>query len=169
VIYQRQNRLSDAVNDFTRVAALPSASSATQLAARSRLEQLGKGGNVNAQRPQRSSVTLNISSASDRDAADTVAKVLDPNTFDVQVSERPSQSSRGDVRFYFREDERAAEQVRQAVESVIAERGYNVRLELRFLSTKDPVARGTIEVWLPPLTVLALPVQQYARPSLSRK
>jgi tetratricopeptide (TPR) repeat protein len=165
-IYQRQNRLADAAKDFEAVAALPSASSATQLAARSRLERLGKAVGVVS---QRSRVYLHISSDSDRAVAETVAKTLGTNAFDVQGIELTPQSSRGDVRYYFKEDERGAEQVRRSAESVIAERGYNVQLELRFLATKETVKAGTIEVWLPPLSVYALPGQQYARPASSRR
>jgi hypothetical protein len=55
--------------------------------------------------------------------------------------------------------------VRLTTETAISERGYNVRIEARFLSTKDRVTPGTIEVWLPSLSASTLPGLRYARPS----
>jgi tetratricopeptide (TPR) repeat protein len=166
VLYQRQRRLAEAASDFTRVSALPTASPSTQLAARSRLEQLGK---VVTASSQKTRVFLHIAAEQDREVAEQLSKALDPEAFEVQGIELVRLSSRGDVRYYFREDERAAENVRVAAESLVAARGYNVRLESRFLSTKDPVKPGTVEVWLPRLAAQAIPAQQYPLPSGIRR
>jgi tetratricopeptide (TPR) repeat protein len=166
VLYQRQERLADAASDFTRVAALPTATPSTQLAARSRLEQLGK---VVTSTSQRTRVFLHIGSEQDRPVAKELAKALEEANFDVQGIELVRVPLRGDIRYYFREDERAAENVRLTAESLVAARGYNVRLESRFLATKDPVKPGTVELWLPPLATQAIPAQGYAPPLSRRK
>jgi tetratricopeptide (TPR) repeat protein len=153
-LYQRQERLAEAVSDFTRVTALTTASPGTQLAARSRLEQLGK---VAAARSRRTRVYLHISSEQDRAVAAGLAEALDSKAFDVQGVELMHRSSRADVRYFFQEDEGAAEDVRLSVERLIAARGYNVRFESRLLATEAPVKPGTLEVWLPPLSAQAQP------------
>jgi tetratricopeptide (TPR) repeat protein len=166
VLYQRQERFAQAATDFTRVSALPTASPSTQLAARSRLEQLGKAVTTSSQKTR---VFLHIAAETDRDVAEQLSRAFDPEAFEVQGIELVRPSSRSDVCYYFREDERAAESVRLAAESLVAARGYNVRLESRFLTSKEPVKPGTVEVWLPRLAAQAIPTRQYALPSATRR
>jgi tetratricopeptide (TPR) repeat protein len=165
-LYQRKLRLSNAAADFSRVTTLSSAPASTQLAARTRLEQLGKSVVASSQRTR---IYLHISSEQDRAAASSLSTALTAKGFDVQGIELMPQAAHGDVRYFFGEDERTAEDVRLSAESVIAESGYNVRLDSRFLATKEPVKPGTIEVWLPPLSTQLLPMQQYARPAYRKR
>ena len=57
-----------------------------------------------------------------------------------------------ETRFFLREDERLARVVREVAESTIATSGYNVRLDVRFVTAGRTVEPGTIEIWLPSLS-----------------
>ena len=61
--------------------------------------------------------------------------------------------SRGDVRYFFREDEKTAIALQQVVESALASEGFNMRLEVRYVDAKTlPNARqNRLEAWIPSL------------------
>jgi len=80
----------------------------------------------------------------------------------------PTGTARGDVRYFFREDQEAAQRARVAAQDALAAQGIDLTLALLYIDpAKVPVARraqsGQLEVWLPPVAKLqGLRVQVFA-------
>jgi tetratricopeptide (TPR) repeat protein len=153
-LLEELGRSEQATKAFAVVATMASASQSTQLAARSRLQALGSAAVPAA--PTVTRVFVQITDARDRDAADALRTELAAQKYDTPEAELTTISAAGDVRYFFKEDERAAQEVRAIAEYIIAARGHNVRLPTRYLVGEN-ARRGTIELWLPSLSSQVLP------------
>jgi cellulose biosynthesis protein BcsQ len=100
-------------------------------------------------------VVLQYASAADglrvKDLAATLTTNLTP--LSVAPPETVPGKSGGDVRYFFPEDEKLAERVKRATEFALAKRDLGITLTVIRRDAKQfpRAARGTIEVWLPPL------------------
>lgn len=74
--------------------------------------------------------------------------------FAVQNTELVSEGADGDVRYFYKEDERYAVQIKSIIESALTKEEIKVDLKLFYRDhAKFPGAqRGRIEVWIPPLS-----------------
>jgi hypothetical protein len=72
----------------------------------------------------------------------------------VMAPQLVSAPSNGDVRYFFREDEKLARRVKDSVEEALAGLGYKIGLSILFRDSRDytDAKPGTVEVWLPPLS-----------------
>ena len=99
-------------------------------------------------------VYLHTSKPEDFRAIENIGAALRSEGYVVRDIRFTTNSTQGDVRFFFTGDRRAAERVKSVVESELQTRGYARRLQLlerdgrRFRFA----APGKIEVWLPPLS-----------------
>jgi general secretion pathway protein A len=99
-------------------------------------------------------VYLHTSQPADFRTLEDIGAVLRSEGYVVRDTRFTSNSTQGDVRFFFAGDRRAAERVKSVVEAELQTRGYSRRLQLlerdgrkfRFAAPRK------IEVWLPPLT-----------------
>jgi hypothetical protein len=69
----------------------------------------------------------------------------------VMGPERRSEPTRGDVRFFYREDQRRASQLLSDAELAAAKQGIQINLTRIYLAKRN-APHGQLEVWLPPLT-----------------
>jgi hypothetical protein len=96
---------------------------------------------------------LHIVDPRDRRVATAIMKALAERRFAPQGVELVKVSvTSPETRFFLREDERLARLVREVAENTIATSGYNVRLDVRFVTPGRAVEPGTIEIWLPSLS-----------------
>jgi hypothetical protein len=153
------DRRAEAERDYQTVAKLSSATAQTQVAARTRLLRLGS---TVIQKTEQTRVTIRVTDRKDMEVAQKVADALKEKQFTIDKIEALDAPARGEVRYYFNEDERAAEQIRLITESVIAEGGYIVQLPSNFAATKERINPGAVEVSLPSLSA------QLIRPSYRR-
>jgi type II secretory pathway predicted ATPase ExeA len=99
-------------------------------------------------------VYLHTSNPEDFRAIEEVGAALRKEGYVVRDIRFTTNSTQGDVRFFFTGDRQAAQRVKSVVESELQTRGYSRRLQLierdgrRFRFA----APGKIEVWLPPLS-----------------
>jgi len=156
---EKLGRRAEAERDDQTVAKLSSATAQTQVAARTRLQRLGS---TVIQKTEQTRVTIRVTDRKDMEVAQKVADALKEKQFTIDKIEALDAPARGEVRYYFNEDERAAEQIRLITESVIAEGGYIVQLPSNFAATKERINPGAVEVSLPSLSA------QLIRPSYRR-
>ncbi len=104
-------------------------------------------------------VVLQYSDAGDRGRVDALRYALQAELAPAQVplGEKVSARGNGDVRYFFPDDKALAERVARATELALARQGVTVRLRPQARSAKEfpRAAPGTVEVWLPPLSVVA--------------
>jgi tetratricopeptide (TPR) repeat protein len=158
--YQGQGQKEKASADFTQVLNL-SADVQTVQAARARLQQLGIRTKPEPQVSQ-ARVYLHYADPADKSALALVTTVLTSKGYQVQGSELIANRTDGDVRYFYKEDEQRAAEVKRLVESSLAEQGVKQDLDLLSLNaTKFPQAQqGNIEVWIPSLSLRA-PTRAY--------
>ncbi|MDX6404591.1 MAG: hypothetical protein QOH70_2046 [Blastocatellia bacterium] len=97
-------------------------------------------------------VFIQYNDAKDADRIKALQKRLSDgyNTEGIEVRSEPTQ---GEVRYYYEEDKPNADQIRTIVNKSLAETRINLTVQLVFLSDVNrSVKRGTIEIWMPPLT-----------------
>lgn len=155
VLRQKLGDERAAAADFRVVLASTGASPQAQEAARARLAALGAAPTaaVAERRPEQTRVFLHVADPRDRRVATAVMKALAERRFAPQGVEVVKVSvTNPETRFFLREDERLARVVREVAESTIATSGYNVRLDVRFVTPRRAVEPGTIEIWLPSLS-----------------
>jgi hypothetical protein len=99
-------------------------------------------------------VYLHTSQPEDLRALEDISSVLRSEGYIVRDTRFTSNTTRGDVRFFFAGDRRAAERVKSVVEQQLQTRGYSRRLQLLERDGRKFrfAAPGKIEVWLPPLS-----------------
>jgi tetratricopeptide (TPR) repeat protein len=155
VLHQKLGNRDQATADFRAVAASANASPQAQEAARARLATLGTAppAAVVERQPEQTRVFVHVTDAGDRRVANAVLKALADRRFGAQGVELVKVSvTNPETRFFVREDERLARDVREIAEGTIAAAGFNIRLDVRYVATSRQVAAGTIEIWLPSLT-----------------
>jgi tetratricopeptide (TPR) repeat protein len=155
VLRQKLGEEREAAADFKIVLASTGASPQAQEAARARLAALGAAPAVAVaeRQPEQTRVFLHIADPRDRRVATAIMKALAERRFAPQGAELVRVSvTNPETRFFLREDERLARIVREVAESTIATSGYNVRLDVRFVTATRTVEPGTIEIWLPSLS-----------------
>ena len=103
----------------------------------------------------RSAATIYVHTSRQVDVAilDEIGRVLRENGYNVRETRLTSSGTRGDVRFFFGDDQYAAEKVKALVQTELGKRGYTIPLQIlqrdgRKFQFATP---GNIEVWLPPL------------------
>ena len=140
-----------ATEDFRAVINAETATPRAKEAAGARLTALGQ--TVNAApvygKPR---VFVHIVDKDDAPAANRMLQDLVKAGFDPQgVEVAKTQVAYPEVRYFNKEDERNAQNVRSLAESAIAASGFNVRLLVKVVARRARVEPGTIEIWLTPL------------------
>ena len=152
IAYQKMERKKEAVADFNEVLRLPSASGQMVEAGRVRLHELGfdTSAILPARGPTR--VALQYIDNNDLQIVEYLRERLQKRGFYVQIVPARAYTS-GLVRYFFLQDEKRSMDVREIIESSLAERGLSLRLQPDYRDDKEyPTAKpGNIEVWLPPL------------------
>lgn len=158
--YQSKGEKEKASTDFTQVLTL-STDVQTVQAARARLQQLGARMKLETQVSQ-ARVYLHYADPADKSVVALVTTMLKNKGYQVQGSELITNRTDGDVRYFYQEDKQRAAEVKRLVESSLAEQGVKLDLDLLSLNaTKFPQAQqGSIEVWIPPLSLRA-PTRAY--------
>ena len=151
ILLQKLNKPRDAAEDFRAVLNSSNASPQAQEAARARLAVLGEGANVQ-RTPEKTRVFVHLVDRRDSAVGDELLKALARRNYAGQGVQVVSVTlGSGDTRYFYKEDERLATQVRDLAETVIAGAGYNLRLGLRYVAADKEVQPGTIEIWIPSL------------------
>jgi tetratricopeptide (TPR) repeat protein/energy-coupling factor transporter ATP-binding protein EcfA2 len=151
VLYEELRNRDAAIADFKAILALANSSPQTKAAATSRLEALNAGGTIVATR-RIVRVFLHIADENDRPLLQMVSATLAENGFKVEGIQQVVQATKGDIRYFYQEDEAQAGYVKQLAEGALNSAGVNIRLTPIFVSSipKKP-EQGTIEVWVPSL------------------
>jgi tetratricopeptide (TPR) repeat protein len=165
--FERSGERKQAIDDFQRVIALPSATPQMKQAGQARLAQFGVTVTAATPAQRRLRVTLHHTDPDDARTADALARSLRKSGYAVDQPERRFGEPGGQVLFFFPQDEKAAAEVRSLVQSQIARAGTAVRLEVLYRDAKlfQDMQPGTVEVWLPPLSapVGVAPIEQTPR------
>jgi hypothetical protein len=152
VLLQKLQKPREAAEDFRAVLTSSNASPQAQAAARARLTELGQGANVQ-RAPENTRVFIHLVDRQDKGVGDQLLKALAHSKYAAQGVQVVKVSlTSGDTRFFYKEDERLATQVRDLAETVIADAGYNLRLAVRYVAAGKGVEPGTIEIWIPSLS-----------------
>ena len=86
----------------------------------------------------------------DRPLVDGIADMLESLDYRVMDKRLVSQSSSGDVRFFYEPDRTAAVHVQSIVENFLLSHGWSTRLALLDRRGRFKTARpGVVEVWIP--------------------
>jgi tetratricopeptide (TPR) repeat protein/cellulose biosynthesis protein BcsQ len=147
-------RRQEAIADFRRVLALPSADQQMKQAAGARLRQLGATAPQASQTARAVRVALHYADPADERAAGSLGASLRRKGYAVDQPEQRYGGAAGQVRFFFPQDEAAAVAIRDQLQTEIAKTGNPVRLGVIYRDAKqfENVQPGTVEVWLPSLS-----------------
>ncbi len=140
--------------------------------ARAGLKQLGVKAPIAATpvpKPDTASVParifLHYQDAKDENTLDGISRALSAQGYAAPRKQKVTQPTSGDIRYFYPEDQAAAEKIKQTVQRNLQQQGIKQNLELTFLSSSAAKApRGQIEVWLPPLPAVetqTAPMAQY--------
>lgn len=145
---------NDAIADFKKVQALPSAEPQMKKASLTRLEQLGAAATAAKISDNGIRVSIQYAEKSDADFASKVVGLLTQAGYRKTQTQLAPGTSIGQIRYYYAQDEQAASDVRRRVSDALAKRGKAVSLSLVRVDQKrtSSVGVGTIEVSLPPLS-----------------
>lgn len=105
--------------------------------------------------PQPPQVFIHYNSPDDERVMAKISADLQTARITVQGMQTSDSYTEGDVRYYYPEDKKNAEKVTQIVATSLGEQNYNKSIKIRFLGDyyRDVVARGSIEVWIPALSL----------------
>jgi tetratricopeptide (TPR) repeat protein len=154
-LYRQENRLSDARADL-QLALRYADDDRSRAVAKTRLAQLGPAPEAAPQTGK--TVWVHIVDPADKSAAEAVKRDLEQKGFRVAPIETvPKGRTNGDVRYAAADEQRTADTVAKAVETVLAREGHRITLRTFQLdSTRFPNAKpDVIEVWLPSLSSAA--------------
>jgi tetratricopeptide (TPR) repeat protein len=158
---QRQHDRAGAVEDFRTVLALRTATSSLKTSAATRLRELNAAPAPGADTSGPVRVTVHYVAERDSEAVARLSRQLESQLqalggrrFVIAgAAERLGVRVRGDVRYFYPQDEEAAYTVRDHVQRILAKQGTPVELALRTLDARSfpRAAPGEVEVWIPPL------------------
>jgi tetratricopeptide (TPR) repeat protein len=153
-LYERLKNPAAAIADYEKVLVLDGSATATE-AARIRLGKLGKTPSA-APALAKKTVYLHFVDQGDQAALEQdLREMLQDKGFTVPAGQWvPNLRTKGDVRYFDRQDEDSVDRIRLSVESALAQLGYKLSLDKIYLDpAKFRNARpDVVEVWIPPIT-----------------
>lgn len=152
VLRQDRGERSGAIEDFEALLKMD-VDPQTKVAASARLRQLGLATATLPPASRPAEMFVHFADPGDAAVMDEIATVLRKEGYSVPKPQQLEVRSRGDVRYFFREDEKTAIQLQQAIEAALARQGYNLRLEVRYVNAKglEGARQNRLEAWLPSL------------------
>lgn len=152
-LYRQENRLNEALADLQRALRYADDDRSRALA-KTRLAQLGGAPVATAPVGRTVWIQSTLADPADKSAAEAVKRELEQKGFRVAGIEKVREGlTNGDVRYAAADEQRTADTVAKAVETVLAREGHRVTLRTFQLDSKKfPNAKpDVIEVWLPSL------------------
>lgn len=142
-----------AVTDLTNAMSLTDIPGLRTEAMRNLEELVGKEASAtelpSAQPPM---VFIHYNSPDDEGAVARVSEAISAQRVTVQGMQTSENYTEGDVRYYYPEDRKNANKVRDIVAKSLAEQGHERSIKVRFLGNYyRNVSRGSIELWIPAL------------------
>ncbi len=140
-----------ALSDFARVISFATVPALRTEAEQNLLQLAGASENPDPQPPQ---VFIHYNDPSDEGQVGAIFTAVKGRGISVQGMQPGDSFTTGDVRYYYPEDKKNASQVQQIVAEALQQQSRPVTIKLRFLGGTyyKNVPRGSIEVWIPPLT-----------------
>jgi hypothetical protein len=148
--YEKLGDRDAAAKDFSKVTALDGVGSQLKLASQARASKLG----VKPAAKQQTQVFFQYADARDERAVAQLMAALKAPVYAIEPAQLVKANSGAQVRFFFPEDQAAANDLRDRIQRQLAAQGFVLRISAQRLDvSRFPSAKaGRIEVWLPSLS-----------------
>jgi tetratricopeptide (TPR) repeat protein len=145
------NSKEQAISDFTQAISLTNIPALRTESEQNLLQLAGASENPDPQPPQ---VFLHYNDPSDENVVASIVDALRSSSMRVQGMQPGDSYTTGDIRYYYPEDKKNAGKVQEIVSESLKAQNRELKLKLRFLGGTyyKNVQRGSIEVWIPPLS-----------------
>jgi tetratricopeptide (TPR) repeat protein len=163
---EKLGRRNEAIQDFKRIGTLENVDPQMAKAAQARLQQLGYAVTPEKIPVAPTGLYLSFADQTDQEVVNRLTQKLLNKGVAMRDVRFEKMRTKGEVQFFFRQDEKRAFEAKSITESALAEEGISVRLEIIYRDAKERPGRkpGDIEVWLPPLSrrlpEVSLPAQR---------
>jgi tetratricopeptide (TPR) repeat protein/MinD-like ATPase involved in chromosome partitioning or flagellar assembly len=157
-LLEKTGKQAAAIEDYQQIVALNNDPAAV-LSAQARLQALVQADRAASGGTATRRVFVHYSAPGDRSEADYLRRELKAGLGDAELppAQEVNPVTAGVARYFFPGDRPLAEAAQKQAAQALAQHSLNIPLALQFVDAKRfPKARpGTVEIWLPPLTVVA--------------